>query len=259
VLRPLIAETRRSFRNGREDLWPVGEISPFRRAVAEGIGTTLLAAVVVGSGIMGERLAGGNVALALLANSFATGAGLVALIITFTPLSGAHLNPVVTLADAWERRFPWGEVPAYLVAQLVGAFLGVAVANETFGGTLFSISQHSRPGMPQRVGELVASFGFLLVVRGTSGMVTAAAAAATGAYIAAAYWFAASTAFANPALTLARAMTDTFAGIRPNDVPGFVLAQLFGAWLAVRFRRWVQPTRRSNGQDFHETKPEEVP
>jgi glycerol uptake facilitator-like aquaporin len=210
-----------------------------RRLVAEGVGTALLLAGVVGSGIMGERLAGGNVALALLANTVATGAVLVALILTFGPISGAHLNPAVTLADAWAGGLPWAEVPGYLLVQVGGAFAGVASAHLMFGEPLFALSHHARPGLPQLWSEFVATFGLLAVIRGGVRQRSAALPFAVGAYITAAYWFTASTSFANPAVTLARAATDTFAGIRPLDAPGFVLAQMLGAGTATVLFRWL--------------------
>ena len=212
-----------------------------QRAVAEGVGTALLLATVVGSGIMGERLAGGNLAVALLANTLATGAGLVALVLAFGPLSGAHFNPVVTLAVAWERSFPWEEVPPYVGAQVVGAFVGVGVANLMFEMPLFSLSHHARQGPSQLLSEFVATFGLLSVIWGCSRLRAAAVAFAVGAYITAAYWFTASTSFANPAVTLARAASDTFAGIRPGDVPGFVVAQLCGGAAATALFRWLVP------------------
>jgi glycerol uptake facilitator-like aquaporin len=214
-----------------------------RRLVAEGVGTGLLLATVVGSGIMGERLAGGNVAIALLANTLATGAVLVALILTFGPISGAHFNPAVTLAVAAESGLPWSEVPGYLAAQVVGAFVGVAVADLMFALPAFSVSQHMRHGPSQLLSEFVATFGLLAVIWGCSRLRSSAVVAfAVGAYITAAYWFTASTSFANPAVTLARSVTDTFAGIRPADVPGFVVAQLVGAAAATELFRWLVPT-----------------
>src|SRR4051794_4142134 len=200
-----------------------------RRLVAEGLGTALLLATVVGSGIMGEHLAGGNVAIALLANSLATGASLVALILTFGPISGAHFNPAVTLADATQGGIAWKDVPAYLVAQLAGAFAGGAAAHAMFGEAIFSASKHVRTGTSQWFGEFVATFGLLAVIWGVSRRRSAAVPLAVGAYITAAYWFTSSTSFANPAVTLARSATDTFPGIRPADVPGVVVAQLAGA------------------------------
>lgn len=219
-------------------------MSVVKRAAAEAIGTALLLAVVVGSGIMGERLAEGNVALALLANSLATGAGLVALILTFGPISGAHFNPAVTLADAWQRGMAWREVPAYLIAQIAGAFIGVAVAHLMFGEPVFSASQHVRTGPAQWLAEFVATFGLLAVIWGCARSRASMVPFAVAAYITAAYWFTASTSFANPAVTLARAATDTFAGIRPVDVAGFVSAQLLGAAAATLLFRWLSPGLR---------------
>jgi len=215
-----------------------------RRAASEALGTAFLLAAVVGSGMMGENLAGGNVALALLANSIATGAALVALILALGPISGAHLNPAVTLADALRGGTRWREVPAYLCAQVVGAFLGVAAAHGMFEHALFAASSHARAGGPQLLGEFVATFGLLTVIQGCARARPSALPFAVGAYITAAYWFCASTSFANPALTLARAATDTFSGIRPRDVPGFVLVQLLGAGCAAASFRWLEPAGR---------------
>jgi glycerol uptake facilitator-like aquaporin len=212
-----------------------------RRAVAEAVGTALLLAAVVGSGIMGERLAGGNVAVALLANTLATGAALVALILTFGPISGAHFNPVVTLADASQGGVTWASVPVYVVAQVAGAFLGVAVAHVMFGEALFTASQHARAGFSQLVSEFVATFGLLAVIWGCVRSRADAVPFAVAAYITAAYWFTASTSFANPAVTMARAATDTFAGIRPADAPGFIVAQLAGGVTATALFRWLVP------------------
>src|SRR5664279_2590012 len=200
-----------------------------RRIVAEFLGTALLLAAVVGSGIMGERLSGGNVAIALLANTIATGAALVALILTFGSISGAHFNPAVTLADASQRGLPWSEVPAYLLAQVTGAFAGVAGAHLMFGEPLFFASQHVRSGGAQLFSEFGATFGLLSVIWGCARTRSSFVPFAVGAYITAAYWFTASTSFANPAVTLARSASNTFAGIRPADVPGFIAAQLLGA------------------------------
>jgi glycerol uptake facilitator-like aquaporin len=213
-----------------------------RRIVAELVGTALLLATVVGSGIMAERLAGGNVALALLCNTLATGAGLVALILTFGPISGAHLNPAVTLADASQGGLPWAEVPGYVLAQIAGAFLGVAIAHGMFGEPIFSASTHARAGGGQLLSEAVATFGLLAVIWGVSRARTSVVPFAVGAYITAAYWFTASTSFANPAVTLARAASNTFAGIRPLDAPGFILAQLVGAACATALFRWLVPS-----------------
>ena len=213
-----------------------------RRVIAEGIGTAFLLAAVVGSGIMGDRLAAGNVALALLANTIATGAALVALILTFGPVSGAHFNPAVTLADAALGGLAWRDVPAYVVAQIGGAFAGVAAAHVMFEQpAVFFASRHVRSGGAQLFSEAVATFGLLAVIWGCSRRRAGAVPFAVGAYITAAYWFTASTSFANPAVTLARAASDTFAGIRPADVPGFVAAQLVGAAAATGVFRWLVP------------------
>lgn len=212
-----------------------------RRAVAEGIGTALLLATVVGSGIMGDKLAGGNVAIALLANTLATGAALVALILTFGPVSGAHFNPAVTLADATQEGLPWREVPTYVIAQLLGAVVGVATANLMFEKPVFFLATHERSGTAQLLSEFVATFGLVAVIWGCARRRAGAVPFAVGAYIVAAYWFTSSTSFANPAVTLARALSDTFAGIRPMDVPGFIAAQLLGAAAATTMFRWLVP------------------
>jgi glycerol uptake facilitator-like aquaporin len=213
-----------------------------RRVVAEAVGTALLLAAVVGSGIMGERLAGGNVAIALLANTIATGAALAALILTFGPISGAHFNPAVTVADAWQRGMKWRDAPAYILAQIVGAFGGVAVAHLMFGLPPFVASRHVRAGAAQVFSEFVATFGLLSVIWGCTRFRSSVVPFAVAAYITAAYWFTASTSFANPAVTMARSVTDTFAGIRPIDAPGFILAQLAGAFLATALFRWLVPS-----------------
>src|ERR1700756_3289395 len=220
-----------------------------RRIIAETIGTGLLLAAVVGSGIMGERLSGGNVAIALLANTLATGAGLVCFILTFGPISGAHFNPAVTLADATQGGMPWRQVPAYIVAQLAGAFAGVAAAHGMFGKPIFFASQHVRSGAPQLFSEFVATFGLLAVIWGVVRRRSPAVPFAVGAYITAAYWFTASTSFANPAVTLARAASDTFAGIRPVDAPGFIVAQLVGAMAATYLFRWLVPALPAAAKD----------
>jgi len=213
-----------------------------RKLVAELLGTALLLATVVGSGIMGEQLAGGNVAIALLANTMATGAGLVALILTFGPISGAHFNPAVTIADASQGGLPWREVPAYVLAQLMGAFGGVATAHVMFKEpALFFASRHERSGAAQLTSEFVATFGLLAVIWGCARRRPGLVPFAVGAYITAAYWFTSSTSFANPAVTLARAASDTFAGIRPADAPGLIVAQLAGAGAATALFRWLVP------------------
>lgn len=212
-----------------------------RRVVAEALGTGILLTAVVGSGIMGERLAGGNVALALLANTTATGAALVALLLTLGPVSGAHFNPAVTLATAWQGDIPWRETPGYLVAQISGAFAGVAVADLMFGEPVFAWSRHARSGPRMFLSEVVATFGLLVVIWGCSRLRSASTPYAVASYIAAAYWFTPSTSFANPAVTLARSASDTFAGIRPADVVPFVVAQLLGALLATALLAWIVP------------------
>lgn len=220
-----------------------------RRLAAEAVGTAMLLATVVGSGIMGERLCAGNVAVALLANAVATGAALVALILTFGPISGAHFNPAITLADASQGGLSWQEVPGYLVAQTVGAVAGVAAADVMFELPVFFISKKARAGGAQMFSEFVATFGLLAVVWGCTRLRTAAVAFAVAAYITAAYWFTASTSFANPAVTLARSLSDTFAGIRPADVPGFVAAQFAGAATATALFRWLIPALPAEAKD----------
>lgn len=211
------------------------------RAVAEFLGSAFLLAAVVGSGIMGERLAGGNVAIALLANTLATGAMLTVLILTLGPVSGAHFNPVVTLALAAARSLPWRDVLPYLGAQFLGAFAGVASAHLMFGMPFFFASVHARSGPAQLWSEVVATFGLLLVIWGCSRFRPSATAYAVGAYIASAYWFTASTSFANPAVTLARSASNTFAGIRAVDVAPFMAAQLLGGFGATGLFRWLLP------------------
>ena len=212
-----------------------------RRATAEAVGTALLLAAVVGSGIMGERLAGGNVAIALIANTLATGAALVALILTFGPISGAHFNPAVSLADAWQGGLAWRDVPVYVIAQVLGAFAGAATAHLMFGLPLFSASHHVRGGGAQMFSEFVATFGLLAVIWGCVRSRSQAVPFAVAAYITAAYWFTASTSFANPAVTLARSMSDTFVGIRRVDAPGFIMAQIAGAAAATILFGWLVP------------------
>lgn len=218
-----------------------------RRAVAEAVGTALLLAVVVGSGIMGERLAGASVAMALLCNTLATGGGLVALILAFGPVSGAHFNPAVTLADAWLGGLPWRDVPVYLAAQVVGALVGVALADLMFDLPAFSLSQKARTG--HWLSEFVATFGLLAVIWGVVRSKSQAVPFAVGAYIMAGYWFTSSSSFANPAVTFARAFTDTFAGIRLQDVPAYVGAQLLGAAAATWLFRWLMPTLPAVARD----------
>jgi glycerol uptake facilitator-like aquaporin len=210
-----------------------------KRVVAEVIGTFFLLAAVVGSGIMAERLAGGNTAIALLANTAATGAALVALIISFASLSGAHFNPVVTLSFALRHELVWREVAFYLLAQLAGGIGGVIAANLMFGLPAVFLSQHPRTGMAQLFSEFIATLGLVSVILAASRSTVAVVAIAVGTYISAAYWFTASTSFANPAVTIARCLSDTFAGIRPIDAPGFVLAQLAGGIAATVLFRWL--------------------
>ena len=212
-----------------------------RRLVAEYVGTGFLVAAVVGSGIMAERLANGNVALALLANTLATGAALVALILTFGPISGAHFNPAVTLADAMEGGLPWSHGSAYVIAQILGGLAGTVMAHRMFGLPAVSISHHVRSGGSQLLSEFVATFGLLSVIWGCSRLRSSVVPFAVGAYITAAYWFTASTSFANPAVTIARSLSDTFAGIRPSDVPLFILTQIVGALAATLLFRWLAP------------------
>jgi glycerol uptake facilitator-like aquaporin len=215
-------------------------MSAWRRAGAEALGTAFLLAAVVGSGIMGERLAGGNVALALLANALATGFALVALIIAFAPRSGAHFNPVVSAALALRGEFPGREVAPYVAAQLAGALLGVLAAHAMFELPLVQVSARARDGLAQGWSEVVATAGLVFVVLSCDRERPWAAPFAVGGYITAAYWFTASTSFANPAVTLARGLTDTFAGIRPQDVMPFVLAQVLGAGAALLADRWLR-------------------
>lgn len=213
--------------------------SSIRRAVAEGLGTAFLLAAVVGSGIMAEQLAGGNVAVALLANTIATAATLAALITVLGPVSGAQFNPVVTLWAAGTGRLDWRDVPGYVAAQVTGAIAGVWLAHAMFALPLIQASTHVRSGGPQLLSEAVATFGLLLMIAGAVRHRPAAVPVVVGAYIAGAYWFTASTSFANPAVTLARGLTNTFAGIRPADVAGFVGAQFAGLALAVPLTRWL--------------------
>jgi glycerol uptake facilitator-like aquaporin len=210
---------------------------------AEALGTALLLAIVVGSGIMGERLAAGNSAVALLANSLATGAGLTVLILMFGPISGAHFNPVVSIAEVARGSLAWRVGLAYIAVQVIGAFAGVAAAHLMFEEPLFAASQHARSGAAQMWSEFVATFGLLATIHMIGRRKADAVPYAVGLYITAAYWFTASTSFANPAVTLARAATDTFSGIRPDDVPGFVVAQLLGAAAALATSRWFLAKR----------------
>ena len=217
-----------------------------KRVVAEALGTFFLLAAVVGSGIMAERLANGNIALALLANTAATGTALVALIISFASVSGAHFNPVVTLSFALRFDLGWRDVPFYILAQIAGGLGGVMAANTMFSLPLVSVSQHPRAGMAQVFSEFIATLGLLSVILAASRSTVAVVAIAVGAYISAAYWFTASTSFANPAVTVARCLSDTFAGIRPADAPQFVLAQLAGGVVATLLFGWLIPVQQPN-------------
>jgi glycerol uptake facilitator-like aquaporin len=217
------------------------KISLARKVVAEFIGTAFLVASVIGSGIMGDRLASGNVALALLANTIATGAALVALIFAFGGVSGAHFNPVVSLMDAFERGLPWGQTPHYVIAQVLGGITGTIAAHGMFGLPLVSLSHQARGGPPQIFSEFIATFGLVSVIWGCSRLRSNSVPFAVGAYITAAYWFTASTSFANPAVTIARCLSNTFAGIRPTDVPWFIAAQFLGGIAATLLFRWLVP------------------
>ena len=216
-----------------------------RRATAEAVGTALLLAGIVGSGIMAERLADGNLAVALLANTLATGGVLVAIILAFGPISGAHFNPVVSIADAWRGGLKWSEAPPYVAAQVVGAVAGVALANIMFGNPVVFASHHARHGYPTLLSEFVATFGLLATIWGCSRYRSNLTAFAVAAYIVGAYWFTASTSFANPAVAIARSLSDTFAGIAPADVPGFIIAELLGALAATALFAWLEPDKLS--------------
>jgi glycerol uptake facilitator-like aquaporin len=212
-----------------------------RAVVAEFVGTAMLLLAVVGSGIMAERLCAGNVGLALLANAIATGGALIALILAFGPISGAHFNPAVTLADAWQGGISWSRVAPYTVAQLLGALVGTAFANAMFGLPLFFASHHERSGWLLLVSEFIATFGLLATIWGCVRAKSMATPFAVAAYIVGAYWFTPSTSFANPAVTLARSLTDTFAGIRPIDVPLFIVVQFAGALAATALFAYLSP------------------
>jgi glycerol uptake facilitator-like aquaporin len=213
-----------------------------QRAVAEGLGTAFLLAAVVGSGIMAQGLSGGNDALALLGNTLPTGAILVVLILIFGPLSGAHFNPAVSIAFALRGELPWPEAATYILVQVIGGVIGVWTAHLMFELPLWQVSLHTRAGAGQWLAEFVATFGLLLTILGCAARAPAAIPCAVGLYITSAYWFTASTSFANPAVTIARSMSDTFAGIAPAGAPGFILAQLVGMLVAVVLARWLWPT-----------------
>jgi glycerol uptake facilitator-like aquaporin len=210
-----------------------------QRAFVEGLGTAFLLAAVVGSGTMAQRLSGGNDALALLGNTLPTGAILVVLILVFRPLSGAHFNPAVSIAAALRRELPWRDAATYILVQVIGGVIGVWTAHLMFELPLWQVSQHARMGPGQWLAEFVATFGLLLTILGCAARVPAAIPYAVGLYITSAYWFTASTSFANPAVTIARSVSDTFAGIAPAAVPGFILAQLVGMLAAVVLARWL--------------------
>jgi glycerol uptake facilitator-like aquaporin len=212
-----------------------------QRIAAEALGTGLLLATIIGSGIMGERLAGGNVALALLGNTLATGAILVVLITALGPISGAHFNPAVSAVFAFKRELPPGELVAYVLAQIAGGVAGVLIAHGMFDASLLQLSSKARSGPAQWLSEAVAAFGLVLTILLVLRANPAAVAASVGLYITAAYWFTASTSFANPAVTIARALSDTFAGIRPADVAPFIVAQMAGALAAMFVSRWLAP------------------
>lgn len=218
----------------------------YRRTLAEFLGTAFLLAVVVGSGIMGERLANENIAIALLANTLATGAGLVFLILTFGGVSGAHFNPVVTLAESWHSNLAWRDAPVYIASQIVGAICGVGIANYMFELPAFFASTKVREGMPQYVGEFVATFGLLAVIQAGSKFHKAYVPFMVAAYITAAYWFTSSTSFANPAVTIARSLTNTFTGICYLNVPQFIFAQLIGGAASVLMIGWLLNGKTNN-------------
>ena len=218
-----------------------------RRLVAEALGAALLLAVVIGSGIMGERLSGGNDALALLGNTLATGAALVVLIVVFGPISGAHFNPVVTLAFALRRELSWRLAAAYVAVQIAGAVIGVFIAHAMFAGPILQVSTKLRDGPAQVFSEFVATFGLVLTILGAARFRPAFTPMAVGLYITAAYWFTASTSFANPAVTLARSLSDTFAGIAPASAPAFVAGQIAGAIAAVGLIGWLHAPGQREG------------
>ena len=220
-----------------------------RMAAAEAVGTALLLAIVVGSGIMGERLAQGNVAIALLANSIATGTGLYALIVVFGPVSGAHFNPVVSGVSMWEGRLPARDTLVYISAQVSGAFAGVVAAHAMFGLPIVQISAHNRPTLGEGLGEVIATFGLILVIALTARFKAETIPMVVAAFITSAYWFTSSTSFANPAVTFARAMTDTFAGISPSSVPLFIGGQIAGAIAAALLGRWLLSSMKKNEMD----------
>jgi glycerol uptake facilitator-like aquaporin len=234
-----------------------------RRIASEFVSTAFLLAAIVGSGIMGERLAGGNTAIALIANTVATGAALVALIFTFGPISGAHMNPIVTLTEVFQVRrvengFSWGLAAGYISAQFTGAVAGVAAANIMFGEPVLLASRHVRSGGSQIFSEFIATFGLLGVIHCCARFKPVIVPFAVGAYITSAYWFTSSTSFANPAVTVARSLTDTFAGIRPTDAPGFIAAQFAGAAVSLFFFNWLTSSTPSHHTASHQTKEKSI-
>ena len=212
-----------------------------KRLVSEALGTAFLLMAVVGSGIMAERLSGGNVGLALLANTIATGAVLMCLIGSLGPISGGHFNPAVSFADAMQGGLSWAEACGYALVQIAGGIIGVGLAHAMFGLPLFMASHHVRTGSSQWLSEFIATFGLLLIIFGCVRSASKLVPFAVASYIVAAYWFTSSTSFANPAVTVGRSLSDTFAGVRPVDVPGFVIAQLCGAVTATFLVRWLAP------------------
>ena len=215
-----------------------------RRLGAEALGTGLLLATIIGSGIMAQRLAGGNIAITLLCNTIATGAILVVLITIFGPVSGAHFNPLVSLAFAIRKALPWSALGPYITAQLIGAALGVWLAHAMFELPVWQLSTTVRAGSGQWIAECVATFGLILTIIGCVTNAPTSVASAVGLFIAAAYWFTASTSFANPAVTLARSLSNTFAGIAPFNVAPFILAQFFGAIIALIVANWFWPPKK---------------
>lgn len=223
-----------------------------RRIVAEAVGTAFLLIAIVGSGIMGERLSGGNTAVALLANSIATGSALICLIVALGPVSGGHFNPVVSLADALRGGLSWIEFPFYAGAQLFGGIVGVMIANTMFGLPAVFVSHRARSGPAQLFSEFLATFGLLLIIWGCMRFREATVPFAVGAYIVGAYWFTSSTSFANPAVTIARSLSDTFAGIRPQDASGFIVVEALGGVSATLFFGWLaSPGRRGSRTETH--------
>jgi glycerol uptake facilitator-like aquaporin len=235
-----------------------------RRLAAECLGTGLLVATVVGSGIMGERLAGGNVALALLGNTLPTGAILVALILSFGPISGAHFNPAVSLAMSLRNEHAWRELLPYVAAQIIGGGIGTLVAHGMFELPLFELATKARSGPAQWFAEFVATFGLIVTILAVSRFRREAIPVAVGLYITAAYWFTASTSFANPAVTIARAFTNSFSGIAPRDAPMFIVAQLVGALVGLAAMRWLLAASNASAhiattEQFDERRAESFP